>query len=212
MLNRLPHLVFVLGGLVLPVVRLAADPVGITSQSAIYDSQQNIVNFTLTFTQAPDFYTLDENGNPANSFQYRFLGDPSRDYPGNFASVVGGDEIHTFGEITARNGAPVSSDPGAGGFGSLRGLLPFSLDGATLSFSAPFSILTDFENDGLLSYELDSFNFGTGNDHMLGTITTTPAQTQTPEPSTFALLGGALACVGLTFRNRRRLARAERRV
>lgn len=207
MLNRLPHVVFVLSGLFFPVVRLAADPFGIASQSAIYDSQQDIVNFTLTFTQAPDFYTLDENGNPANSFQYRFLGDASREYPANFASVAGGDEIHTTGGITVRNGAPASSDPGAGGFGSLRGLLPFSLDGTTLSFSAPFSILTDFENDGIVSFELDSFNFGTVNDHILGSITTTPAPT--PEPSTFILLGGALACVGLIFRNRKRPARLE---
>jgi hypothetical protein len=207
MLNRLPHFVFVLSALLLPGMRLAADPVGITSQSAIYDAQQEIVNFTLTFTQAPDFYTLDGDGNPANSFQYRFLGDLSREYPANYASIVTGDELHISDGIAVRNSSPASSDPGSGGWGSLRGLLPFTLDGATLSFSAPFSVLTDFENDGVLNFELDSFNYGTVNDHILGTVTTTPAAT--PEPSTFALLGGALACVGLTFRNRKRLAHLE---
>jgi hypothetical protein len=81
MFHRITNFVFVLSALFLPATNLSADAFNIAAESAIYDASQGVVNFRLTFTQTPDFYTLDGNGNPTNSFQYRFLGDLSREYP-----------------------------------------------------------------------------------------------------------------------------------
>ena len=160
------------------------------SQSAVYSAATGDVTFTLQFNQAPDFTTIDQFGRQADSFQYTVFGDLNAPFPGIFDSVVRGDELHLSGnQLRIRNSVPPDSDPAAGGWGSVRGTVPFMLSGDVLTFTAPLSLLSDHSSDGQLTYLLNTYEFGTTT-AFTRSQTTTPL---TPEPSSLLLLG-----IGLT--------------
>ncbi len=46
----------------------------LVSQDLTINRQADTVSFSLTFNQAPDFYTADSYGRPADSFQVEFDG------------------------------------------------------------------------------------------------------------------------------------------
>ena len=119
----------------------------LVSQQAEVDLRQHEATFFLTFTQPPDFHTRDALGRLANSFQYEI-----RPTTGNAVvpdiplidvrSVVRGDEI-SGNMLPVRNGIETARDtnPAAGGWGSVRGSVPFTLSANRLTFTAPLQLL-----------------------------------------------------------------------
>ena len=82
------------------------------------------VDFSLTFNQVPDFFTVDQFGRQANSFQFYIATSP---FPGlypprPYASLIRGEEIHVAGDLRVRNDNPPDPDPNASGWGSIQAL------------------------------------------------------------------------------------------
>jgi hypothetical protein len=124
------------------------------------DTSGNI-NFTLRLNRAPDFFTSDEYGRQADAFQF-YIGTttniPVFYPPRPYASLVRGGEIQYGNGLIIRNdGPPDDSDPNSGGWGSVRGTVPFSLNGALLQFSIPADVLNV---QGPFAYSLILTSFG----------------------------------------------------
>jgi hypothetical protein len=126
------------------------------SESAIFDPATGQVTFTLTFNRPPDFQTVDSIGRQADSFQYFIVGDPSLPYPSNYDALIRGEELHFSGDVLrVRNATPEDpTDPAASGWGTLRGVVPYQLDGSVLTFSTPLALISDHSVDGYFSYDL----------------------------------------------------------
>lgn len=144
---------------------IAVGGIEIVSESAVVDRDAGVARFTVTFDEAPDFYTADEFGRLADSFQYEIDGDwraPIGLPPEGLDRVVRGDEIHVAGRLRVRDATFEVSpdpDPNAGGWGAVRAELPFELDGAELRFEAPLGDIGD-EGDGYFAYRLFTTEFG----------------------------------------------------
>ena len=148
----------------------AADsPLTLASQTAKYNAASNRVVFTIRFTRPPDFFTIDGLGRAADSFQYFIVGDPSAPYPLNYTSVIRGDEIRFDGLITIRNVDPPDADARAGGWGTIRGEVPYSLHGRMLRFSVPLALLTS-QTSGTVDYLLETYSFGELGSHVEGSF------------------------------------------
>ena len=134
---------------------------GVAAQSATYNSSSGEVKFTLVFNQSPDFSTTDAFGRQKNSFQYFVIGDATLPYPSNFDSIIRGEEIHSSGLIPIRNAVPPDdSDPASGGWGTIRGEVPYTLRGRVLMFSAPLGLISDHVDAGAVAYHLETYEFG----------------------------------------------------
>jgi hypothetical protein len=139
----------------------APSPLTAVSESAIYDPATGRVTFTLAFNRAPDFRTVDEFGRQADSFQYYILGDLSLPYPAYYDSIIRGEEIHVVpGLLRIRDPLPSNPDPATGGWGPIRGEVPYRLEGSVLTFSVDLSTISDHSVDGRFSYELLLTQFG----------------------------------------------------
>lgn len=129
------------------------------SESAIYNPINKVVVFRIEFSQAPDFTTRDEIGRLANSFQYFIVGDPKLQYPENFDAIIRGEEISTF-DIPTRNAFPPSNEPKSGGWGTIRGMAPYRLDGKILTISIQLESISDHSANGHFLYNLEVTEFG----------------------------------------------------
>jgi hypothetical protein len=179
----------------------------INSQSAVVNIDTQEAFFTLEFNQVPDFFSLDEAGRQADSFQYFidadgglpvFRGSP---YFSELETIIRGEEIHVAGDIRVRNVLPSSDEPNSGGWGTLRGSVPYNLNGTVLTFSTPLELIGD--SDGLFSYRLEAYEFGGLTDINIGAISVVRPSppTSVPEPSP-ALGLGILGLAGLVARKR----------
>jgi len=135
----------------------------LASQRAQVDLRQREATFFLTFTQPPDFQTRDALGRRANSFQYEIspiTSSLTADIPLiDVRAVVRGDEI--MGDrLPIRDGIETARDPNqaAGGWGYVRGTVPFTLSGDRLTFTAPLSLLD--APDGQFAYRVFTTEFG----------------------------------------------------
>jgi len=169
----------------------------VLSQSAKVNLASNSVLFQIEFNRAPDFFTSDEYDRQADSFQYFIEADGgfppivrgTDSYYSNLESIIRGEEIHLGGEVRIRNAWP--PDPylsaGSGGWGSLRGSVPYTLSGNVFSLLAPLQLIGD--SDGKFSYRLEWYEYGAMQDYI-------DAET-VPEPATifgsFMALGGLAA-------------------
>jgi hypothetical protein len=141
----------------------------IVSNSAVFNPINRKVLFTVEFSRIPNFTSIDDFGRQANSFQYYILGEGKQRYSELYDSIIRGEEIHiTQTNIRIRNAYPPVSDPAAGGWGSIRATVPFTLSGNILTFSAPLSTISDHSS---FSYELGSFAFGAQTDFVQGEST-----------------------------------------
>jgi hypothetical protein len=116
------------------------------SQHLAYDASTGSANFSLTFNQAPDFNTLNSQGEPADAFQVNFAGiyPTTTPFPRNLTAVIRGEEIHNGNGIPVR-ATTGDGGPQAGGWGPARDSVPFQLVGDTVDFSVP---ATDLGWDG----------------------------------------------------------------
>jgi len=158
----------------------------IDSQSIAVDMENQEALFTLVFNRIPDFYTLDEFNREADAFQYYIDFDCNPVWQGaNFAeTIIRGSEIRIYEQIPFRNESGTSSDPTSGGWGEIRALVPYQLDGAALTFTASLEEIGDL--DGQFGYALHLCEYGATTDWLY--------VSNVPEPGTIALLGlGGLA-------------------
>lgn len=151
----------------------------IESESVIFDLDTQQVLFTIIFNEPPDFYTVDEFGRIAKSFQYHIDFEGLLPFPISFETVIRGPEIYVYGQIPFRNKLGESSDPTSGGWGEIRALVPYELAASTLTFSSSLEAIGDL--DGLFSYRLDLYEFGATTDSL--------ESRSVPEPATLLLLG-----------------------
>ena len=144
-------------------------PLHIVAESAIYKPANNLVTFTVRFDQHPDFLTTDTFGRPEDLFQYDVLGDPLADYPANFDAIIRIEpRWQSCSRLVIRRSTPPSVDPASGGWGPIRTTVQFKLRGKTLTFTVPLSAVSDHSTDGIFSYELDTYYFGSTVDHISG--------------------------------------------
>ena len=164
----------------------------INSQSVTVDMENEEVLFAIVFNRDPDFYTVDEHDRQADEFQYyidfdcnpvqqgvKFQGASSAE------TIVRGGEIYAYDQIPFRNESGTSSDPTSGGWGEIRALVPYQLDGAVLTFTATLETIGDI--DGQFGYALGLSEYGATTDWLY-----------VPEPATVLLLGiGAVLLRGI---------------
>lgn len=177
----------------------------VESESAVVNLNAKEVLFTTDFNRVPDFLTVDEFDRQADSFQY-FI-DKDEELPifgtspaySNLESIIRGEEIHIAGDVRIRDVFSVGpSEPNSGGWGKIRGSVPYSLDGTVLKFSAPLQFIGD--SDGLFSYRLELYEFGAWNG-----ITNENKATiaSVPEPN-FALGALTFAALSVGLRQKRK--------
>jgi PEP-CTERM putative exosortase interaction domain len=184
----------------MPVVAPPPDDFVIVSESAVFDPATQDVFFTLVFNRMPDFFIVDGVGRQADSFQY-FVGSTGLPYPASFVSIIRGEEIHLWNAIAVRD--PLGEGgPGSGGWGPIRGLLSYQLEGSVMRFVAPLPVV--HPGDGRFEYTLESYHYGA-----LGFPIYRSTTTVVPEPKSLALLSTGLVAVACTVR-RRRIARGVR--
>jgi hypothetical protein len=182
------------------VLAQPTDDFVIVSESAVFQPATQDVWFTLAFSRAPDFFTTDAAGRSADSFQY-FVGVTGLPYPASFVSIIRGDELQLWGAIAVRDPTGAGG-PGSGGWGPLRGFLPYELQGTVLRFSAPLAVV--HPGEGRFGYAVESYHFGALQLPIYRSTTTVA-----PEPPSLALLTSGLTGVAALAR-RGRIARRRR--
>jgi len=140
--------------------------------------------------RTPDFFTTDEYGRQADSFQDYVDADGFRNTGisySNLESLIRGDEIHLGGDVRIRNVSPSDPDFSSGGWGSIRSSVPYTLSGNVFSHLVPLQLIGD--TDGKFSYILMWTEYGGAGGYIY-------AET-VPEPATifgtFMALGGLAA-------------------
>lgn len=167
------------------------------------------VFFTLTFNQAPQFYTIDEFGRPEHSFQFYLATDTNLPvtYPDRpYACLIRGTEMPVAHDIRVRNDGPWDmTDPNSDGWGTLRGSVPYRLEGETLTFSISDGVLNI---EGPFAYSLLLTEYGAGTP-----LSPYPGVSggpiNVPEPSV-GLIGLAALVVLAGWKRMRRLGSAHR--
>lgn len=177
----------------------------VESESAVVNLDAKEVSFTINFNRVPDFLTVDQVGRQADSFQYFidadgelpvFRGSP---YYSELESIIRGEEIHVAGDVRIRDVFSIgASEPNSGGWGKIRGSVPYSLDGTVLKFSAPLQFIGD--SDGLFSYRLELYEFGSWNGLTNENKSTIAS---VPEPN-LALGALTFAALSLSLRQKRK--------
>ena len=136
----------------------------VLSQSAEVNLASNSVLFQIEFNRVPDFFTTDEYDRQADSFQYFIEADGgfpifrgTDSYYSDLESIIRGEEIHLGGDVRIRNALPPDPDI-PGGWGSIRGSVPYTLSGNVLSLLVPLQLIGD--SDGKFSYRLEWYEYG----------------------------------------------------
>ncbi len=167
----------------------------VLSQSAEVNLDSSSVLFQIEFNREPDFFTTDEYDRQADAFQYFIDADGGFPifkgtdiYYSNLESLITGWQIHLGGDVPIRNALPPDPDlSSSGGWGSIRGSVPYTLSGNVFSFLVPLQLIGD--SDGKFSYRLEWYEYGGVGGYI-------EAET-VPEPATifgsFMALGGLAA-------------------
>lgn len=175
----------------------------IDSQSVKVSSDLRQATFTIAFDHPPDFALRDSLGRPLESFQYEIAPDCTDIDQCPFTAiraVVRGDEIGSGQQVPIRDGVENGSDPSpaSGGWGNVRGSVPFRLQGSTLTFSTPLSLLQD--PDGDFAYRVFTTSSGQTESLVTGESIPLPAALWTGGSLLLAL--GLLSGRSVLFRGR----------
>jgi hypothetical protein len=151
--------------LILCLGQAASAELLIVSESAVYCLDTDEVYFSVVFNEPPDFHTVDQAGRQADSFQYYVDYDTQYD---EFRVLIRGEEIHWDDVIPIRDRDGYGGDH-SGGWGPIRGVVPYTLDGSTLRFVVPLPLVGDSEPP--FSYRLTTVEYGSGEDSVVSVST-----------------------------------------
>ncbi|MEA2736493.1 MAG: hypothetical protein QOE14_2944 [Humisphaera sp.] len=133
-----------------------ADEFHLLDQSCVVDQAAGTATFRLSFDREPHFFLPPGGADQPNGFQIEIDADNNTfDRPIEFADI---DSIVRGAEIFAGDGIPVRDREGdggsdhAGGWGPVRGLVPFELEGTTLTFTTGLGTIGD--QDGRFRYRV----------------------------------------------------------
>ena len=136
----------------------------IASDSVEFDNQDRTTTFSLSFDSRPDFMTTDHFGREEDSFQYFF--DPSANTnPLSLTSgetIIRGEEIHVADTLRIRDALGDHSGPNAGGWGKIRGTVPFTVSDDTIRFTVGWNVLG--QSNDHFRYAVETYEFGSLND------------------------------------------------
>ena len=169
-------------------------PFSLVSHSVEVNRTDSTATFKLEFDHPPNFLT---NGSgQSDAFQYEIDADTAEIGTGiGFNSL---DTVIRGGEIWEGNGLPIRNRDGeggsnSGGWGPVRALLPFEVDGNSLSFTTGLSAIGD--HDGQFRYRVFTTQNGEITGQAVGAVIPLPAAVWTG----LAMLGG----IGFSKRLRR---------
>jgi hypothetical protein len=158
-------LALIVAGVTLGPADWARGAFEIVSHGVVVDAAARQTTFTLTFNRPPDFFTVNDLGQPADAFQY-FYDDVHGvegeiDFTGEEVVIIRGPEIHVDGVIPIRDSLNPTGEefPHAEGWGEKLGEIDYELAGTVLSFTSDWSLLR--ETDGTTyGYYLFAFESG----------------------------------------------------
>jgi hypothetical protein len=146
-------------------------------QSATVDENAGTATFRLSFDHEPRFFIPDGETEQPDSFQIEIDGDHNTfDHPILFDeidSVIRGAEIHAGEGIPVRDREGDGGGDQAGGWGPVRALVPFELDGTTLTFTTGLETIGD--QDGRFRYRLITIESGSVTSEVNAAIIPVPA-------------------------------------
>jgi hypothetical protein len=140
------------------ILSICADARGsfeIISSDVTVDAATARTNFSITFNQPPDFFGADALGRANNAFQYFYDAEPGGfEFSGEDVVVIRGPEIRFGNGIPVRDSLNSTGEtfPNAEGWGTLRGMADYEVDGSKLSFTFPWRTLN--ESNRRFSYRL----------------------------------------------------------
>jgi hypothetical protein len=127
-----------------------------------YDPSTDSFRFRIAFTTTPDWSVLDAYGYQRDAFQYWItwaIQPGNMFYPMASADVViRGGELHLGGELRIRDGTHMEGDPDSGGWGPIRGTVPWTLTNNTIEFIVPRALIGD--DAGIIQYYMLCGEFG----------------------------------------------------
>lgn len=148
----------------------------IADQSVQPDPSSQTTAFHIIFTEPPDFFGFDSTGRPKQAFQYFYDADANADgiFFGESVTVLRGPEIPFDNVIPIRETLNETGEefPHAEGWGKSRGDVPFTLDDRTLTFTVPWNLLG--ETDNQFSYHLILLQQGELTDEVMVTAIPLP--------------------------------------
>ena len=125
------------------------------------DTDNSLVHFSIQFDKVPDFTSVNQFGHQIEAFQ--IIVDAEKNI--NFSqfdgeSLIRGSEIVVDGDLRVRNTSPPDPVSGtSGGWGTIRGSVPFQIVGSSVTFTMSCSLL---DIKGHFAYSLHAiFNGGT---------------------------------------------------
>ena len=179
-----------LGASTFPAAAAVGDGTFRAEQSATVDKNAGTATFRLSFDRLPRFFLPDGGSEQLDAFQIEVDADKNTfEQPIQFDeidAVVRGAEIFAGGggiPIRAREGG--DGGGASGGWGEVRAVVPFELNGATLTFTTTLDALGDV--DGRFRYRLITIEEGGVTSEVNAAIIPLPAALWTG----MMLLGGA---------------------
>lgn len=175
----------------------------VESEYVEVDRAASVARFSVRFDASPDFWTTDEFGRAADSFQYEIDDDwraPLGLPPEGLDAVVRGDEIRVADALRIRAAGMTDEpdpDPVAGGWGAVSAEVPFQLSGSELRFEAPLSALRD--GDGYFAYRLFTTEYGLTTSEVESRLIPPDGPTPLPIPLPPASSGAAVALIVLAM-------------
>jgi hypothetical protein len=166
-------------------VARAQEAFELAGHSVEVDNTADTATFRLTFSRAPVFFVAE--GTATDAFQVEIDADgTSFEQPLVFETI---DAVVRGAEISEADGLPVrdregDGGEGSGGWGEVRGFVPFDLDGETITFTTGLDLIGD--DDGKFRYRINVIDDGS--------ITTEVTAAIIPVPA--ALWGGVIMLSG----------------
>jgi hypothetical protein len=158
----------------------------IISDSVKIDDADRTTSFSLQFDFHPNFTATDHLGRQIDSFQYfidpNTSGNPLSPTAGD--TIIRGEEIHAADALRIRNATGDHSGPSAGGWGAIRGTVPFTVSDDSVQFTVGWHVLG--ETGDHFKYAVQTYEFGSLNDSRVRLI---------PLPSALWAGGSMLAIV-----------------
>jgi hypothetical protein len=160
------------------IARAATEEFHLLDQSCAVDKTAGTATFRLSFAKAPQFDAAPGGGDQPNTFQIEIDADHNTfDHPIEFQeidSVVRGAEIAAGSiPVREREGAGDGGSEQSGGWGPVRALVPFELNGSTLTFTTGLNTIGD--QDGKFRYRVITMDSGSLTSEVNAAIIPVPA-------------------------------------